>query len=150
MKRLICISMAILTLLSCSKKEEEEGDVVGPEPVIGFVSLSPAEVMDFKNSVTLVISYSDINGDIGYEDPDQYALWVKDSRLDSADLYHVPPLSPPGTSIPIQGQLEVVLNSMFILGNGNEELVSLSVKLRDRAGHWSNIIYTPSITIKKQ
>ena len=149
MKYLVYILGISLLFWSCKKDEEEETSELGPEPSIGFVSISPLEVENFRNSVTLVITYRDNNGDIGYEDPDEYALWVKDSRLDSADWYHVPPLAPLGYNIQIQGSLEIVLNSMFILGNGDQEPVSLTVKLKDRAGNWSNIITTPSITIKK-
>ena len=122
---------------------------LGPEPQIAFVSLSPDTVENFKNSVTLTISYKDNNGDLGYENPDVYALSVKDSRLDLEDWYHVPPLAPPGYAIKIQGNLQIVLNSMFILGNGDREQASLTVKIKDRAGHWSNVIHTPAIVIKK-
>ena len=149
MKRYLLILIGLSVLFNACKKEDEEDAAIGPAPNIGFVSLSPLEVDNFKNTVTLTISYQDNNGDIGFENPDKYALWVKDSRLDSADWYHIPPLAPPGYSIPIKGNLNIVLNSMFILGNGQQELASLSVRLRDRAGNWSNTIFTPSITIKK-
>ncbi|MEQ8323498.1 MAG: hypothetical protein RIC15_09415 [Vicingaceae bacterium] len=149
MKNQLILLVCGCVILSACKKKEEDEQVVGPEPVIGFVALDPISVDNFKNSVNLVISYSDINGDLGFENPDRYSLWVKDSRLDSADWYHVPPLAPPGYSLQIQGSLNIVLNSMFILGNGDQELASLTVKLRDRAGHWSNIVNTPAITINK-
>jgi hypothetical protein len=137
-----------LLALSCSKEEESE-ETLASEPSIGFIDITPTEVDNFKNSVTLTISYSDNNGDVGFEDPDQYALWVKDSRLDSADWYHVPPLAPLGSNIIIRGELKIVLNSLFIIGNGNTEQLRLDVKLRDRANNWSNIINTPNITISR-
>ena len=136
-------------LASCSKKEEDAAKEVMPEPVIGYAGLAPLEVMNFNNSVKLTISYADNNGDIGFDDHDLYSLSVKDSRLDSADWYHIAPLAPLNANIVISGKLDIVLNSLFILGNGNEEKVSLTVKLRDRANHWSNIITTPAITIKR-
>jgi len=148
MKQLIYIVCISLFFTNCSKDEEEE-IAIGPEPQIAFVSLDPMEVENFKNSVTLTISYKDMNGDLGYENPDVYALSVKDSRLDLEDWYHVPPLAPPGYELQIQGNLQIVLNSMFILGNGDQELASLTVKIKDRAGNWSNVINTPSIVIKK-
>ena len=148
MKYLLYIVSLSLLFTTCSKKEEDIVET-GPEPQIAFVSLDPLVVENFKNSVTLTISYKDINGDLGFENPDVYSLSVKDGRLDEADMYHVPPLAPPGYEIPIQGNLQIVLNSMFILGNGETEYASLTVKIRDRAGHWSNAINTPSIVIKK-
>ena len=148
MKTFLYIYAFVFFLTSC-KKDDGSTTSLSSDPVIGFVDLSPLEVQNFNNSVTLTISYKDNNGDIGFEDPDVYALWVKDSRLDSADWYHIPPLAPLGKNIIIDGKLEIVLNSMFILGNGDEEDVSLSVKIRDRANHWSNIIYTPAVKVKK-
>ena len=149
MKYLLYIVTLLILFTTCSKKEEELEDDMKPEPQIGFVSLFPLEVENFKNSVTLTISYKDNNGDLGFKNPDKYALSVKDSRLDIEDWYHVAPLAPPGYELRIQGNLQIVLNSMFILGNGDQELVSLTVKIKDRAGNWSNIINTPSIVIKK-
>jgi len=148
MGKIYIILIATALIFGC-KKEDSVQEELSKDPSISFVSLSPSEVENFKNSVTLVISYRDNNGDIGFDDPDEYALWVKDSRLDSADLYHIPPLAPLGKNLIIKGNLEIVLNSMFIIGNGDEELVSLTVKLKDRENNWSNIINTPTITIKK-
>ena len=148
MKKLFYMALSLVLLNSCSKDEEDKV-ALSPYPSISFVSLSQDTVVNFKNSLALVISYKDNNGDIGYEDPDVNALWVKDSRLDSADWYYVQPVAPVGKNIVVQGKLEIVLNSMFILGNGQSEIVSLSVMLKDRAGHCSNIIYTPNITIKR-
>lgn len=142
------IPLSILVFFSCSKKEDDE-DVISNEPKISLVSITPQEVENFNNSVTLVISYKDNNGDLGFDDPDQFSLWVKDSRLDSADYYHIPPLAPLNKNLIIQGKLEIILNSIFLLGNGNEEIITLSIKLRDRANNWSNIITTPTITIKR-
>ena len=149
MKKWMIIFIGIPLALSCSKEEESVSDSLTEYPSIAFVSIDPSEVDNFNNSITLTIKYKDNNGDLGYEDPDEYALSVKDSRLDSADYYHVPPLAPVGKNLIIEGQLEIVLNSMFILGNGSSELVSLDVKIKDRAGHWSNTITTPPITINR-
>lgn len=149
MKYFIYILSLSFLISSCSKEDDEAETEIGPEPQISFVSIDPMEVENFKNSVTLTITYKDANGDLGFTNPDEYALSVKDSRLDIEDWYHVPPLAPPESVLKIQGSLEIVLNSMFILGNGDSEEVSLTVKIKDRAGNWSNIIQTPVFVIKK-
>lgn len=148
MSKILFITSLILILFSCSKKEDNN-EVLSSDPKISFVSITPQEVENFNNSISLVINYKDNNGDLGFDDPDEFSLWVKDSRLDSADYYHIPPLAPLNKNLVIQGKLEIVLNSIFILGNGNEEVITLSIKLRDRANHWSNIVTTPTITIKR-
>ena len=76
-------------------------------PEIEIVSASPTQVDEFAEGVVLRFSYKDGDGDLGEADPDAYTLWVKDSRLNAADGYHIPPLSPPDTEVPIQGELEV-------------------------------------------
>ena len=138
-----------LFILGCTKQEDSSEELT-PEPKIYFVSISPDTIIDFKNSITLTIGYSDNNGDLGFDNPDEYALWVKDSRLDSADYYHVPPLAPTNHSLVIKGSLDIVLNSIFILGNGQEERMTLSIKIKDRANHWSNIVHSTPITIRKE
>lgn len=37
---------------------------------------------------------------------------------------------------------------MFLLGTGTSETTILTIKLKDRAGNWSNAIETPVITIQ--
>ena len=76
-------------------------------------------------------------------------LFVKDRRLANADYYFVKPLSPPGSEIKITGIISVQIKNTFLLGTGNSELTQFNLKLRDRAGNWSNSINTPNITITK-
>ena len=145
MKNLFII-LIITLAFACTKKVDDDRELA-VEPSIVFVSITPDSAENFKNSILLKVNFTDNNGDIGSNDPDKFTLWVKDGRLDSADFYHVPPQSPIGKNIIVHGTLDIVLNSMFLLGNGNEEVVSLSIKLQDRAGHWSNIVHSTPITI---
>lgn len=149
MKRylMFCLMGASVTLWTC-KKDKDEDSIVPEEPEIAFVRLSTTEVEEFNNAITLTISYKDYQGDLGFANPDLYALEVKDSRLDSADRYHIPPLAPTGVNLVIEGHLDIELYSMFVLGNGDEEIANLTIRLSDRAGNWSNVITSPNITIK--
>jgi hypothetical protein len=141
MKNLIFL-LCILLSFSCKKKKE-----LPPEPTIELVSVSPENVEQFSDSIEVTIKYKDNNGDIGDSSPDIYSLQVKDSRLANPDWYHIQPLAPLDIELKIEGQLKIKLNSMFLLGNGSEELSTLSIKLKDRAGNWSNTIATPPIAI---
>ncbi|MBA3706391.1 MAG: hypothetical protein H0W84_11005, partial [Bacteroidetes bacterium] len=113
-----------------------------------FVSAAPFSVTQFKDSVEVVISYKDSNGDIGDESADEFSLQVKDSRLANPDYYHIQPLTPDKKELKIEGTLKVRINTMFLLGSGTSETTILTIKLKDRAGHWSNAIETPVITIQ--
>ncbi len=149
---LLIILFASSTLLffsSCKKKKEEPPP--DPVPVIELVSVTPTNVIQFKDSIIVKFRYKDNNGDLGEYSPEDHPLHVKDARLSNPDTYHVKPLAPPSEkNIPIEGELTIKLNSMFLLGTGNTEVTNLKIKLRDRAGNWSNEITTPQITINKQ
>lgn len=141
MKNLFYI-LAILLLFACKKDKK-----LPPEPTIELVSVSPTAVEQFRDSIEVTIKYKDNIGDIGDSSPDIYSLQVKDSRLANPDWYHIQPLAPLDVELKIEGQLKIRLNSMFLLGNGSEEFSTLSIKLKDRAGNWSNTIATPPIAI---
>lgn len=116
-------------------------------PVISLKSMSADTVVQFQDSLDIVIEYSDVDGDVGELDADNNALYVKDSRLSQADYYHVQPLSPPNTQLNIKGQFTVKVSNMFLLGNGGNESVNFTIKLKDQAGNWSNEIITPPVVI---
>lgn len=137
--------ISLLLILSCKKEDE----TYSTTPEIEFISLTPSTTPEFSQDVRLVIKYKDGDGDIGTEDPDSYSLFVKDARLPNADEYHVQPLSPPGSNIQIEGELKIKLAGLFVIGTDSTEKTSFKVKLKDRAGNFSNEISTTSITITK-
>ena len=95
MVRLVSILLfcALVLFFGCKKKEEE------PKiPIIELIEITPLSMVQYEESIYITIGYSDLDGDIGYENPDQYALQIKDNRLADPDWYHVPPLSPIGRS----------------------------------------------------
>ena len=134
-------------IVSCKKKKEPEPD---PVPIIELVSITPSTVLEFKDSILIKIKYKDANGDLGDLSPDEHSLIVKDSRLANPDTYHVIPLAPiSDKNIPIEGELTIKLNSLFLLGSGTTEQTILTIKLKDRAGNWSNELTSSPITINK-
>lgn len=136
------IAATLLLLTSCKKEE-----VMPAAPQIAFVSMSTQQVTEFQDHVKVRFSYKDGDGDLGQADPDNFTLWVKDARLDSPDGYHIPPLAPEGAEVPIQGELEVELNALFLLGNSQSEETRYTIHIVDRAGNRSNEFTTDIITI---
>ena len=143
MKHVFLYTLLFLLLLFSCKKDKP----LPPEPTIELVSVNPMNVLQFKDSLEVVIKYTDNNGDLGDTSPDVYSLQVKDSRLANADWYHIAPLAPLDVELKIEGQLKIRLNTLFLLGNGSEEFSSLTIKLKDRAGNWSNEIATAAIAV---
>ena len=142
---IIFILGSVLTQPACKKDEI----IINPIPVISFVSVSPDTVKQFSEEIVFTISYDDEDGDLGFEDPDDYSIELKDARLAEPDLYYIKPLAPPGTALSISGQLSITLNSIFILGSGGiQETTYFTIRMKDRMGHWSNEVISPLITIQ--
>lgn len=136
----------ILSLCTISCKKDE---AVSSSPVIKLLDVSSLNLKEFKDSLVIRFEYTDGDGDIGENDPDKYDLQVKDRRLAEADYYFVKPLAPPGSEILIKGVISVQIKNTFLLGTGSNEITQFDIKLRDRAGNWSNAINTPPITISR-
>ncbi|MEM6807233.1 MAG: hypothetical protein AAF696_37875 [Bacteroidota bacterium] len=135
-------------LLAC-----ESGEPIGPfstTPEISQLKLSQDSLIEFIDSLYLEFSYEDGNGDIGFSSPNQKSLSVKDSRLEEADLYHIPPLADEELFVHIQGQLQVNLGKLFLLSNDEEEKIVFTVKLRDREGNWSEEVQSDTLLLLRQ
>lgn len=141
----ISLLFGITLVFTSCKKEEKYSEI----PEIEFVSLTPSSTSEFSQNIVLKLTYKDGDGDIGNEDPDIYSLYVKDSRLPRADEYHVKPLTPPDQNLQIEGELTIRLSGIFILGSDSTESTKFTVKLKDRAGNWSNEVVTSSIKVSK-
>ena len=128
-----------LSLTSCLKPE-----VFPNEPAILFES-----IVIMGDSADLTISFVDGDGDIGTSDPDIYSVSIKDARLNTPDYYHINPLTPPGETLQIEGELTFILPGIFVIGSGTQENTSFKVKLQDRAGNWSNEVTSTQISVTK-
>ena len=120
-----------------------------PAPILHQISLSEDSLLEFQDSLFLYLDYEDANGDLGYASPDQKSLWIKDSRLEEADWYHVPPLAPEGVEVHIQGRFRIELGSPFMLSNDEQEEIVYKVKLQDRAGNWSEEISSDTLVLRR-
>ena len=151
--RTICHSAGLSSLLftcmlfmSCDKEEVMH---LADIPRIELVSVSHDTIRQYEDVLVLRISYQDGNGDIGFEDPQDYALFVRDIRLESFDGFYVGPITPPGVQVPIQGELTIEFPSLFLFGNGDVEQTRFQIKMYDRAGHESNVLETGTVAITR-
>lgn len=142
MENRVVILLAIAFLLgSCAKDEETEA------PVISDLVVSPMIVEEFNDTVSVSFIYEDIDGDIGQEDPNINSIFIRDSRLEAADEYHISPQTPDQLQLDIQGSISLRLNNLFILGNDSTESVVLTVTMVDRAGNISNELVSDSVLV---
>lgn len=147
MFRTIPFIISILLVGSCTKETQTSSG--NPIPIISIVQVEPLTVKQFEDSFSMTLNYEDGDGDLGFINADINSLEVKDTRLSKPDFYYIPPLAPDGSKIHIKGTLVVKLKSLFLLGTGGMETTTLEIRLKDRAGNWSNKVTTPNITITK-
>lgn len=139
--------LALLSFLGCRKEDIMEYPVT---PEISLVSVSQDTIRQYQDVLYIRIMYKDGDGDIGFENPSEYALFVRDIRLENFDGFYVGPLTPPDVNVPIQGQLNIEFPSLFLFGIGDLELTRFQIKMVDRAGHESNMLETESVAIIRE
>ena len=143
------ITLAVV-LYSCTKPEEDT-EIQPPISAILEIKIErmfPKVINQFE-SVTFHISYTDGNADLGDEDADDHALEIIDQRDSILHTFHVPPQSPIPNII-ISGVLEVDIENVILLDQNNStESATFKIRLRDKAGHWSPSVVSPTLTINK-
>lgn len=145
----IQLYMALVWLAGLSACKEAEPVPVNPVPFISLDSLSRSSVKEFTDSLVIYVRYEDGDGDLGEINPDINSLEVQDQRFQKADAYFIPPQAPTDKQLRIEGRLAIRLRNLFLLGTGNSETTAFRIRLRDRAGNWSNSINTPNIAITR-
>lgn len=146
----------IIVLSSCEQFSSytNEGDVqprIEKIPVIELLSVTPNSVQQFTDSIVFSIKYTDGDGDLGTYDADETPIEVVDNRDSSLIFpFHLPPLSPLNSDIIIQGELSIVLKNLILLNTSNQtETTTFSIRLRDQANNWSNVVTTEIVTINQ-
>ena len=143
----VLLAVLAFSLDACKKEENLPPSAA---PVIAVLSISPDTLVQFQDSVIIELQYEYQNGDLGSDNPDQLDLEIKDSRLNAPDFYHVKPLAPAGTSLFIRGILRVQLPTLFLLGNGDAEVLNFDIRLRDQNGAWSEMVNTDPIVVIRE
>jgi len=148
----------VVGMLSCTKENTTivsvNDPLPGPDeiPEIEWVGLSATTLKAGVDSLAFTIRYTDGDGDLGTEDPDIPSIELVDQR-DPTTLvfnYHVPPLAPPGAEIALTGTLKIVLDHTILLDeNHTSETTTYTLRLKDRAGNWSNTLESETVTIVK-
>ena len=142
----ILILISFLLLNGCKEVVNNTGN---PVPRIALVKIEPTQVKQFTDSLKITFTYEDGDGDLGNDNADINSLEVQDERLKKPDYYYVPAMAPVDAKIRIEGKMTMNLRNVFLLGTGNIETTSFTVRIKDRAGNWSNPIRTPEITITR-
>ncbi|MDQ3071776.1 MAG: hypothetical protein M3Q97_00735 [Bacteroidota bacterium] len=148
-KSTLLVLLSGLVLLSC-KKDDDPGIPNPPVSIIPHISISSissSSVQEYRDSLIIHLGYRDGDGDLGFSSADTMSLYVTDNRKGLTESYHVPPLAPQGAAIAMQGTLKLMLRLAKFNNDGQTEETTLTIKLRDRAGHWSNEVVSQAIQV---
>jgi hypothetical protein len=143
----LLFALGILLMIGCAKEEDVTYSNI---PEIQLLGLSHDTIRQYEDVLTIRVFYKDGDGDIGFEDPETYALFVRDIRLGAFDGFYVGPLAPPDANVPIQGELSIEFPSLFLFGNGAVEQTRFEIKMIDRAGNESNVLETEFVAITRE
>lgn len=144
---IIFIPVVVMSVITGCKKEGK--DFSDPVPQLSFVSVTPASATEFSDSLVFTIRYRDNDGDLGENSPDAENLFLKDNRIGIEYAYRVQQLAPTGSQVPIEGNLQVVLNTIARTDTTlAQETATFSIYMKDRAGHKSNTVTSSPVTIK--
>lgn len=133
------IASIVLFLVSCNQNKYV--------PQIVLEEVGPDTVVALEDSIYMRISFYDKDGDLGENFTDDKNLFIIDSRLNLAHEYRISNIVPGGAEVPIQGELEWTIPSVYITNGNASQKVSYSIYVVDRAGHQSNILETQEIRI---
>jgi len=141
MKNIIYL-FAIVLLFSCKKEE-------AMSPFLLFESISPTNVQEYTDDIIITIFYSDVDGDLGENEPDIHNLFVEDNRNGIMYQFRIPHLAPDNNSIAIEGNFNITINGSGITDESSSQLLNYAIYVTDRAGNKSNTIITSTITIQQ-
>jgi hypothetical protein len=125
-------------------------------PVITFKSVNKTYINQQTDSLQLVFSFTDGDGDLGLTQSDTSTdALVIDHRPDPLHkdydyTYRIPFITPGGQVKDISGDITITLPGVTCMPNKTLDTVIYEIKIKDRAGHWSNLIQSPSITVNCQ
>lgn len=153
----VALAAGVVALPACRKTEK-----FPIEPIIAF-----KEFKQFADSASLVITFTDGDGDIGlaqgdtfppyHEPPYFYNLFVDYHERQNGEwvridfplpyYYRVPVITPTGQNKTLEGEIAVALKPWPVIPNtpgSPPDTVRFSVRLVDRALHESNTVFTPA------
>lgn len=134
------------------------------EPKLEFVSFSKESINQYKDringdSIYMKVYFEDGDGDIGNDKLGIIGLTIIDNRTgDVYDRYNIPMLPEQGAGNGISGEITVrLLNTCCVFPDDippcesppeyPTNSLSFSLVLEDRAGHVSDTIVTPELTL---
>ena len=147
MKRILPILFLLCPFAACLKPPDYS--VI---PSISLISIYPEQARANFDSGHIVFSFQDGDGDLGALPSDTTPnVFVTDSRTGFVYPIQIPYITPEGKVKEISGTISITLPEFnCIPGDSTIDTLSYAIILKDRAGHSSNSIRTPVVSITCQ
>lgn len=142
-KTFLCFVFFAIIVSSCKKNNDD----LSTAPSITIQSLTPGTIKQFSDTLTMIIAYEDVDGDLGENNSTAKNLYVTDKRINITTAYRISELAPPGSSIHIKGTLKLLLTNIPVLNSANSESYNYEVYVKDRAGNMSNVVTSTTVTV---
>jgi hypothetical protein len=158
-RKLAATAAVAVLLAGCLKSEE-----FPVEPAIAY-----KEFKAFGDSASVVITFTDGDGDIGLNQGDttgayapgetyyhnlfvdyytlENGVWSEAYVFALPLYYRVPVVTPTGQNKALEGEIAVALKPWPTLPGTSGDTIRYSVKLVDRALHESNLVYTEAVVV---
>lgn len=152
MKKNLLIAISVFAfsfLYSCLKPPQ-----FSETPLIEFVSINSTQVQQMVDSIQMIISFKDGDGDLGSLESDTSTnCFITDHRSGKPDYtynYKIPFVTPKGTTKDISGTITINLPGITCIPFHTTDSITYKIVIMDRAGHKSNEIQTPVIVVNCQ
>lgn len=123
-------------------------------PEIAFVSIEPLVAREGIDSIVIVFSFKDGDGDLGLEEGDTTNdITVIDRRLGPPNFgdilypYRLPFITPPGQSKQISGEVRLVIENTIRRPGLPTDTARYVIQIRDRENRFSNTIVCPPVAV---
>lgn len=123
-------------------------------PQITFVSIEPLMAREGMDSIVIIFSFKDGDGDLGLEAGDTTNdITVIDRRLGAPNFgdilypYRLPYITPPGQSKQISGEVRLVIENTIRRPGLTTDTARYVIQIRDRANRFSNTIECPPVAV---
>lgn len=122
------------------------------EPVIEFKSIAPTDVREGRDSIILGFTFTDGDGDLGLPQSDTTNdVLIQDIRVGFPPIdynYRMQVITPDGRNKAISGEIFITIPNTFRRPGVEVDTLYYNVRIKDRAGNFSNEVQTPQVIVR--
>jgi len=145
-KRLLWVPVFIALFNACTNPPD-----FSEVPEIEFVSVNKVLIHEQQDSINLVFSFKDGDGDLGVNQSDTssntFITDIRSGKKPFTYLYRLPYVSSKGSIKAISGQVSINIPGVTCVPGKTIDTILYRIQIIDRAGHYSNIIESEKIVV---